>query len=73
MASGSKVPRWKLDTVYPGYESDEYRRDRRQFVKAARALITKLNDTASKKETPEKWLTYLLKKIDSAYALYVNL
>ncbi|MBU8912802.1 MAG: M3 family oligoendopeptidase [Spirochaetales bacterium] len=73
MASGSKAPRWKLDTVYPGYESAEYRRDRAELVKASRALITKLNDSVSKKKTPEKWLTYLLKKIDSAYALYANL
>ncbi len=73
MASGSKAPKWKLDAVYPGYESDEYRRDRAGLVKVARALVKKLNDTASKKETPEKWLTYVLKKIDSAYALYANL
>lgn len=73
MASGSKAPRWKLDTVYPGYESAEYQRDRAELVKASRALITKLNDSVSKKKTPEKWLTYLLKKIDSAYALYANL
>ena len=63
MASGSNVPEWKLDAVYGGYDSEEYRRDRADLVKAAGALSRKLNDTASKKKSPEKWLTFLLKKI----------
>lgn len=73
MPSGSKAPKWKLDTVYPGYESEAYRRDRAALVKAARALIAKLDDAASRKESPEKWLTFLLKKLNSAYALHTNL
>ncbi|MEE8441120.1 MAG: hypothetical protein V3S41_05310 [Spirochaetia bacterium] len=73
MTSGSKAPRWKLDTVYLGYESDEYRRDRAELIKAARALVTKLDDSASRKKTPEKWLAYLLKKLNTAHALYANL
>ena len=73
MASGSRTPKWKLDAVYGGYESEEYRRDRADLVKIARALNKKLNDTASKKKSPEKWLTLLLKKINMAHALYLNL
>ena len=73
MPSGSKAPRWKLDTVYPGYESAEYRRDRAELVKAARALIGRLADAKAKKQTPEQWLTSLLKKLNTTYALFFNL
>lgn len=73
MPAGSKVPTWQLDSVYPGYDSDEYTGDRAEFVKVTRAITKKLDDAAGRKAAPEKWLAFLLKKLDRAYALFANL
>jgi oligoendopeptidase F len=73
MPSGSRAPRWNLDTVYPGYESAGYQRDRAEFVKVTRAILSKLKDSEAKKKSLDKWLTFLLKKLETANGLYVNL
>lgn len=73
MASGSRVPRWNLKTIYPGYDSKEYAADRAALLKTTSALLKKLGNDAGKKKDPAKWLNAVLKKLDSAFALQGNL
>lgn len=73
MPSGSDVPRWSLDSIYPGYDSEKYVRDRDELVKTSSSLLKKLDDRASRKKDPEKWLKFMLKKMDQAWGLYATL
>ena len=47
MASGTKVPRWNLNSIYPGYDSKEYAADRAALIKTTASLLKKLGDTAA--------------------------
>ncbi|MFW5776092.1 MAG: M3 family oligoendopeptidase [Spirochaetota bacterium] len=69
MPSGSKPPRWQLDSVYPGYDSEEYRSDRDELVKTSSSLLRKLDDRTARKRDPEKWLKFVVKKMDYAAGL----
>ena len=73
MPTGSKVPRWKLDSIYPGFESEEYRDDRAALTKSSTSLLRKLDDQAAQKQSPAKWLKGVLKKLNAARALFENL
>lgn len=73
MPTGSRPPRWQLESVYPGYDSDEYLSDRRELVKTSSSLLKKLDDAAARKKDPEKWLKAVLKKVDAAQGLYDTL
>lgn len=73
MPTGSRVPRWKLDSVYPGYDSDQYRADRDELVKASSSLLRKLEDRNARKKDAAKWLKDILKRMDSLVALYRTL
>jgi oligoendopeptidase F len=73
MPAGSSVPRWQLESVYPGYESEHYLSDRRELVKTSSSLLKKLADSGARKSDPAKWLKSVLKKMDAAYGLYETL
>lgn len=70
---GSKPPRWKLDGIYPGFESSEYQSDRDLFRKTNAALLKRVEDTATLKRAPDKWLKAIIKKLDLAVGLSENL
>ena len=73
MPSGSDAPRWQLDSIYGGYDSESYLSDRAELVKLCSAVIKKLSDRAARKKDPDKWLKYMLKKLDAASGLHRNL
>lgn len=70
MPTGSEKPeRWQLDSVYPGYDSEAYRSDRDELVKASSSLLKKLADKSARKKDPGKWLKDVLKRFDAATGL----
>ncbi|MFW5718079.1 MAG: M3 family oligoendopeptidase [Spirochaetota bacterium] len=70
MPTGSEKPaRWQLDSVYPGYDSAEYRSDRDELVKTSSSLLKKLADKSARKKDPGKWLKDVLKRFDAAEGL----
>lgn len=70
MPTGSEKPeRWQLDSVYPGYDSEAYRGDRDELVKASSSLLKKLADKSARKKDPGKWLKDVLKRFDAATGL----
>ncbi|HKJ84633.1 MAG TPA: M3 family oligoendopeptidase [Spirochaetia bacterium] len=73
MPTGSETPRWNLDSVYAGYDSEEYRADRDELVKTSSSLLKKLDDDSSRKRDTEKWLKSIIKKMNAAYGLYGTL
>ena len=73
MPTGSETPRWNLDSVYAGYDSEEYRADRDELVKTSSSLLKKLDDDSSRKGDTEKWLKSIIKKMNAAYGLYGTL
>ncbi len=73
MPTGSDTPRWNLDSVYPGYDSEEYRADRDELVRTSSSLLKKLDDDSARKRDTEKWIKYIIKKMNAAYGLYGTL
>ncbi len=73
MPSGSDAPRWQLESIYPGYESESYLADRAEFVRLCASLLKKLEDKSARKKDPEKWLKYMIKRLDAVSGLYRNL
>ncbi len=73
MPSGSDTPRWQLDSVYPGYESEQYQEDRKALRKACASLLKRIDDSASRKQSPDKWIKDVLKKMNTAIGLYGTL
>lgn len=73
MPSGSKAPRWRLDSVYPGYDSEKYLSDRDELVRISSSLRKRVDDRDARKKDPEKWLKSVLKKMDTATGLYETL
>lgn len=70
---GSEPPKWKLESIYPGFDSEAYLTDSQAFRKTATALLKRIDDTATLKHTPDKWLKSVLKKLDAAVGLYENI
>lgn len=73
MPTGSDAPRWQLDSIYAGYDSSSYLGDRAELLKICSTVLKKLDDKSAKKKDPEKWLKWMLKKLDSAQGVYANL
>ncbi len=73
MPRGSRVPRWQLDSVYPGYESEQYRNDREELRRLCTSLLKKIDDSATKKQSPGSWIERVLTKMDAAFGLYGTL
>jgi len=73
MAAGSSVPRWDLDAIYPGFESEAYQNDRAELVKISTAILKRVDDRSLRKKDPAKWIKLLVKKIDTARGLHENL
>jgi pepF/M3 family oligoendopeptidase len=73
MPSGSDAPRWQLESVYRGYDSEDYLSDRDELVKASSSLLKKLEDKSARKKDPAKWLKYVIRKLDAAIGLYSTL
>ncbi|MFP4550040.1 MAG: M3 family oligoendopeptidase [Spirochaetales bacterium] len=69
MPRGSSVPRWDLESIYPGYESDEYLADREELRRLTDSLLKKLEDRSARKKDVERWLKSVLKRFDDAYLL----
>jgi oligoendopeptidase F len=70
---GSKPPRWTLDSIYPGFDSPEYQAATDAFRKTAQTLLKRIEDTDALKQTPDKWLKAVIKKLDAATGLYETL
>jgi pepF/M3 family oligoendopeptidase len=73
MPAGSEVPRWDLDSVYPGFQSDAYKSDRKAFVKNCKSILKTLEDKTQRKKEPKKWIKQIVGKINAASALHENL
>ena len=73
MPSGSEAPRWQLDSVYPGYESEQYQSDRKALRRACSSLLRKIDDSVSRKQSPDRWIRNVVKKMDTAIGLYSTL
>lgn len=72
MPRGSKPPRWSLESIYAGYDDAKYSRDRKKLLTVSRSLIKLVDDDAARKKDPAAWLSGSLKKLEQAYALYLN-
>ncbi len=73
MPSGSEVPRWNLDAIYPGYDSEAYRRDRKELVGIAASLVRRLDDRSAKTVDSLGWLEAMLTEMDTAVGLHETL
>ena len=73
MPSGSSAPRWDLSSIYPGYDSNEYKADRAELAKVIGELKRKVDDPSTAKKDTAKWLKATIKRLDAAYGLYENL
>jgi pepF/M3 family oligoendopeptidase len=73
MPSGTRTPRWSLDTVYTGYEDPEYQKDRRDFIRSVGKLAQAIDDRGTRKQSPEKWVSAVIRRLEKAYGLNANL
>lgn len=73
MPAGSDELRWNLETIYPGFDSEEYLHDRAELVRSCRAILKRVGDNALRKKDPAKWIKQLVRKIEAATALHDNL
>lgn len=72
-AGSSSLPRWNLDPVYPGVESEAFRGDLSRLgalVADARAAVT---DTAAREREPSAWLAGVLLRLNEVADLFETL
>ncbi|WP_455382787.1 M3 family oligoendopeptidase [Salinispira pacifica] len=66
-------PRWDLAPIYPSFDSDEYRKDRKKLQSNTAKLLKLSQNSALMASKPEKWLADCIKLFNSVYDLTENL
>jgi oligoendopeptidase F len=66
------APRWQLESIYPGFDSEEYSSAQRELAELSASLQGMLID-GSAESGGIAWLERVLSAFDAAYGLYRNL
>lgn len=67
------LPRWDLNTVYPGLDSEAYRNDKEELTGLSARLSEHLRDGELRKNRPAEWLTRSLEMLNRLEDLSQNL
>ena len=71
--AGTQLPRWSLDSIYPGLDSEHFRGDLKRLGRLIAGLETLLSDTAAMEAGPRSWLDQALAALGDVESLYEQL
>ena len=69
----SSLPRWSLDSIYRGFDSDEYREDMQRIAASCRALHARIEEEPEAGAGKAVWLAGVLEAYNSIIATFETL
>ena len=73
MPTGSEIPVWQLESIYPGFDSGEYWAARKQLDAVSTELLEILGNGAASAGDPGEWLEKVLDGLTRGFGLFQNL
>lgn len=70
---GTRIPRWDLTPIYPGFDAAEYLRDRKKLVREITKFGKIANDSKAAGADTTGWLASCIKLYNRCYDLLENL
>jgi pepF/M3 family oligoendopeptidase len=71
--SPNHAPRWRLDTIYRGVDSDAYRRDRARLTELVAEFARRVCDDDDRRDDPGGWLSAVIETLNTLLDTHENL